>query len=366
MGKITGFLELRTRDRRTRTPSERASSTGTSSRRSSPRRSSAARARAAWIAASPSATRAVRSGTSSPTGTTWCTAAAGRRRSTGCTPPTTSRSSPAASARRRARRPASSTSTTTPVTIKQIEKQHHRPRLHRGLGSTARAANTAPARRWRSSARAPPGMACAQQLARAGHTVTVFERDDRIGGLLRYGIPDFKMEKWLIDRRMEQMAAEGRHVPDRRARGRDVTGRATAQGIRRRRAVRRRDPAARSAGPGPRAARASTSPWSSCRSRTRSSPGDRVRGPAAGDGQARRHPRRRRHGQRLPRHVEPPGRRLRPPVRAPARAAEGSARGSPWPNWPMILRTLQLARGGRDPRLEHQHQGASAATSTAT
>jgi glutamate synthase (NADPH) small chain len=55
----------------------------------------------------------------------------------------------------------------------------------------------------------PAGMACAQQLARAGHAVTLFERADRIGGLLRYGIPDFKMEKWLIDRRMEQMAAEG-------------------------------------------------------------------------------------------------------------------------------------------------------------
>jgi len=55
----------------------------------------------------------------------------------------------------------------------------------------------------------PAGMACAQQLARAGHDVTLFERDDRIGGLLRYGIPDFKMEKHLIDRRMEQMAAEG-------------------------------------------------------------------------------------------------------------------------------------------------------------
>ncbi len=55
----------------------------------------------------------------------------------------------------------------------------------------------------------PAGMACAQQLARAGHDVVLFERDDRIGGLLRYGIPDFKMEKWIIDRRMEQMAAEG-------------------------------------------------------------------------------------------------------------------------------------------------------------
>ena len=55
----------------------------------------------------------------------------------------------------------------------------------------------------------PAGMACAQQLARAGHAVTLFEKTDRIGGLLRYGIPDFKMEKWLIDRRVEQMAAEG-------------------------------------------------------------------------------------------------------------------------------------------------------------
>ena len=55
----------------------------------------------------------------------------------------------------------------------------------------------------------PAGLACAQQLARVGHTVVVFEKNDRIGGLLRYGIPDFKMEKWLIDRRLEQMTAEG-------------------------------------------------------------------------------------------------------------------------------------------------------------
>ena len=55
----------------------------------------------------------------------------------------------------------------------------------------------------------PAGMACAQQLARAGHAVVLFEREDRIGGLLRYGIPDFKMEKHLIDRRMAQMSEEG-------------------------------------------------------------------------------------------------------------------------------------------------------------
>jgi len=70
----------------------------------------------------------------------------------------------------------------------------------------------------------PAGMACAQQLARAGHAVTLFERADRIGGLLRYGIPDFKMEKWLIDRRMEQMAAEGVTFRTSVNAGVDVTG----------------------------------------------------------------------------------------------------------------------------------------------
>ncbi len=55
----------------------------------------------------------------------------------------------------------------------------------------------------------PAGLAAAQQLARVGHSVTVFEKSDRIGGLLRYGIPNFKMEKQLIDRRLDQMLAEG-------------------------------------------------------------------------------------------------------------------------------------------------------------
>lgn len=55
----------------------------------------------------------------------------------------------------------------------------------------------------------PAGLAVAQQLARAGHTVTVYEKDAKPGGLLRYGIPDFKLEKWVIDRRLEQMKAEG-------------------------------------------------------------------------------------------------------------------------------------------------------------
>src|SRR5258708_9841168 len=55
----------------------------------------------------------------------------------------------------------------------------------------------------------PAGLAAAQQLNRAGHWITVLEKSDRIGGLLRYGIPDFKLEKWVVDRRLEQMSAEG-------------------------------------------------------------------------------------------------------------------------------------------------------------
>ncbi|RAG86884.1 glutamate synthase [Streptacidiphilus pinicola] len=55
----------------------------------------------------------------------------------------------------------------------------------------------------------PAGLACAQQLTRAGHTVVVYERDDRVGGLLRYGIPEFKMDKDLLDRRVGQLTAEG-------------------------------------------------------------------------------------------------------------------------------------------------------------
>ncbi len=95
-----------------------------------------------------------------------------------------------------------------PVTIKQIEKSIIEHAFREGwirpepaeykTGKTVAVVGSGPA-----------GLAAAQQLARAGHTVTVFEKADRIGGLLRYGIPDFKMEKGILDRRVEQMRAEG-------------------------------------------------------------------------------------------------------------------------------------------------------------
>ncbi len=95
-----------------------------------------------------------------------------------------------------------------PVTIEQIEKEI----IEHGFASGWVKAEPPPTRTGKNIAvigSGPAGLACAQQLNRAGHTVTVFERESRIGGLLRYGIPDFKMEKSVIDRRLKIMEAEG-------------------------------------------------------------------------------------------------------------------------------------------------------------
>jgi glutamate synthase (NADPH/NADH) small chain len=75
----------------------------------------------------------------------------------------------------------------------------------------------------------PSGLAAAQQLARAGHETVVFERADKAGGLLRYGIPDFKLEKWMIDRRMEQLKAEGVSFETQVDVGMDVSARYLAR-----------------------------------------------------------------------------------------------------------------------------------------
>jgi NAD(P)H-dependent glutamate synthase small subunit len=95
-----------------------------------------------------------------------------------------------------------------PVTIRHIELQI----VERGWTEGWIVPEPAPRKTGRKVAvvgSGPAGLSAAQQLARAGHNVVVFEKADRAGGLLRYGIPDFKMEKWVIDRRLEQMRAEG-------------------------------------------------------------------------------------------------------------------------------------------------------------
>jgi glutamate synthase (NADPH/NADH) small chain len=95
-----------------------------------------------------------------------------------------------------------------PVTIKLVEVEI----INRAFEAGYVVPQPAPASSGRSVAvvgSGPAGLAAAQQLARAGHDVTVYERDDAVGGLMRYGIPDFKLEKAHIDRRMEQLVAEG-------------------------------------------------------------------------------------------------------------------------------------------------------------
>jgi glutamate synthase (NADPH) small chain len=110
----------------------------------------------------------------------------------------------------------------SPVTIKTIECQI----VDRGWAEgwiTPEPPEARTGRRVAVVGSGPAGLACAQQLARAGHEVTVFEKNDRIGGLLRYGIPDFKMEKHFIDRRLAQMEAEGVRFRPNAHVGRDVS-----------------------------------------------------------------------------------------------------------------------------------------------
>ena len=97
---------------------------------------------------------------------------------------------------------------TDPVTIKQVEVSIVERAFADGLVDPQPASEST-GRSVAVVGSGPAGLAVAQQLTRAGHAVTVFERDDRLGGLLRYGIPDFKMPKDIIDRRIEQMVAEG-------------------------------------------------------------------------------------------------------------------------------------------------------------
>jgi glutamate synthase (NADPH/NADH) small chain len=108
-----------------------------------------------------------------------------------------------------------------PVTIKVIEKSIIERAFREGW-IRPEPPETRTGKRIAVVGSGPAGLAAAQQLNRAGHLVTVFEKADRIGGLLRYGIPDFKLEKHLIDRRVDQMRAEGVQFRTRAHVGKDV------------------------------------------------------------------------------------------------------------------------------------------------
>ena len=195
----------------------------------------------------------------------------------------------------------------------------------------------------------PAGLAAAAQLNRAGHSVTVFEKSDRIGGLLRYGIPEFKLEKRVLDRRLDLLAAEGVvfrpgvDVGDRRHRCR------SAPRLRRRAPGRRRRPAPRSrACPGA----SSTGVHFAMEYLTqqnRRCQGDSV--PEAGAitrrGQARHHHRRRRHRRRLPRHRASSGCGIGDAARAAARAAQRARLRQPVAAVAQRLPHVLGARGGR-------------------
>ena len=150
-----------------------------------------------------------------------------------------------------------------PVTIKAIEVAIIDRAFAKGWIARAAAGARARGKHVAVVGSGPAGLAAADQLNRAGHTVTVFERADRIGGLLRYGIPEFKMEKRLLDRRLALMEAGRGRLPHRRATSastcrstscaRDFDAIVLAGGA---------DRAARPAGARAASSRASTSRWS--------------------------------------------------------------------------------------------------------
>ncbi len=202
----------------------------------------------------------------------------------------------------------------------------------------------------------PAGLAAAQQLARAGHDVTVFEKADRIGGLLRYGIPDFKMEKHLIDRRIEQMEAEGVRFEPNTHVGVTVPGKdlpaefdavLLAGGAEQPRDLAR-------ARPGIERHSFRDGISAAAKQKVR-----RMRGPRSDPRhrQKRRHHRRRRYRGRLPRDIASPEGRFRSSVRDHAVSSDGARAAHAVAAVASATALGNIARRGRNSRLEHRHDG---------
>ena len=235
-----------------------------------------------------------------------------------------------------------------PVTIKSIECAIADRAIAHGLKPEPAAEKTG--KKVAIVGSGPAGLACAQQLARAGHEVHVYEKYAKAGGLLRYGIPDFKMEKHHIDRRVAQMQAEGvvfhygAHVGDNVA-AKKLVDQLRRRGADRRRRKRRatcRYPAA--------SFTAFISPWISCRSRTGGYPANR---PATASRYLPKASTSSSSAAVIPAPTASALRSARARSRSPISKSCRSrrcmkTRTLTWPNWPLKLRTSSSHEEGAE------------------
>ena len=186
----------------------------------------------------------------------------------------------------------------------------------------------------------PAGLACAAQLNKAGHTVTVFERADRVGGLLMYGIPNMKLDKRLVERRVRLMADAGIRFVTGVEIGRDVPVAEPPDGLRRRRPLHRLHGRPRPDGRGAEPLR--DPPRDGVPPREHAEPprlGPRRRPLHLGRREERRRHRRRGHGDRLRRDGPAPRGGGRRPARDPRRGRpDRRAADNPWPQWPKLYK----------------------------